>query len=328
MRPGKTRDELTAQAAQHFASLAERLRGRGHDPQEVAHFLNKLLFCMFAEDAGLLPSGLLRRLAAGAQNDAAVFTGGLSELFSKMSEHGGLFGAERIQWFNGGLFDGGRVVPLTPEEIHLVEAVSRLDWSQVEPAIFGTLFERGLDPSKRSQLGRPLHRPLLDHAPHRARSRDSSAPGLRTDKEQVLALVAEGKKITARTPMGKNPLAVFNAFLERLRAVRVLDPACGSGNFLYLALQTSRTWSARRSCGARSPLRCRCSSLKSGPQALLGIELNTYAAELARVVIWIGEIQWMLSQRVRLLARSYTSAAQQHRMPRCGARPSRPGRSP
>ena len=295
LRPGKTRDELTAQAAQHFASLAERLRSRGHEPQVVAHFLNKLLFCMFAEDAGLLPSGLLRRLAAGAQNDTAVFTGGLSDLFSKMSEHGGLFGAERIQWFNGGLFDGGQVVPMASEEIRLVEAVSRLDWSQVEPAIFGTLFERGLDPSKRSQLGAHytdrqsimrLIEPVL---------MDPLRRDFEVVKQRVTSLLSGGRKITARTPADKNPLTLFNAFLERLRAVRVLDPACGSGNFLYLALQVLKDLEREAILWGSLTLSMPMQFPQVGPQALLGIELNTYAAELARVVIWIGEIQWMLA---------------------------------
>src|SRR5450830_1773074 len=112
LKTGKTRDELTAKAASEFASLAERLRARGHDPLDVAHFLDKLLFCMFAEDAGLLPADLLRRLASAAPNDPSVFTDGLADLFSKMSDKGGLFGAERIDWFNGGLFDDGAVLPL------------------------------------------------------------------------------------------------------------------------------------------------------------------------------------------------------------------------
>ena len=77
----------------------------------------------------------------------------MGDLFAKMSSDGGLLGAEQIQWLNGGLFDGPEVLPLGTVEIKLVQKVSRLDWSQVEPAIFGTLFERGLDPSKRSQLG-------------------------------------------------------------------------------------------------------------------------------------------------------------------------------
>ncbi|MHB8867489.1 MAG: class I SAM-dependent DNA methyltransferase [Thermoleophilia bacterium] len=295
LRPGKTREELTAEAAQQFASLAERLRARGHEPHTVAHFLNKLLFCMFAEDAGLLPGGLLRRLAGAASQEPEIFTEGLSDLFGKMSDKGGLFGAERIQWFNGGLFDGGQVLPLTFEEIKLIDQVSRLDWSQVEPAIFGTLFERGLDPSKRSQLGA--------HYTDRASIIRLIEPVLMTPlrqdfektKEEVEALVARGKKVTARTPATQNPLAVFNAFLERLRAIRVLDPACGSGNFLYLALQALKDLEREALLWASLELGIPIQFPEVGPQAVLGIEINNYAAELARVVIWIGEIQWMLS---------------------------------
>jgi type II restriction/modification system DNA methylase subunit YeeA len=294
LRPGRTRDELTAQAAAQFASLADRLRERGHDPHEVAHFLNKLLFCMFAEDAGLLPANLLRRLADGARSNPQVFSDGLVELFGKMSEKGGLFGVERIQWFNGGLFDGARVVPLTSEEIRLVDKVSRLDWSQVEPAIFGTLFERGLDPSKRSQLGahytdRNSIMRLIEPVLVTPLRRDFEAT-----KERGLSLVATGAKVTARTSVDKNPVAVFNAFLARLRAVRVLDPACGSGNFLYLALQALKDLEHEAILWASGALGISLQLPEVGPQALLGIELNSYAAELARVVIWIGEIQWML----------------------------------
>src|SRR5660397_177437 len=93
-------------------------------------------------------------------------------------------------------------------------------------------------------------------------------------KQRVEELVAQGKRITSRTPAHRNPHAVFEGFLDRLRSVRVLDPACGSGNFLYVALRALKDL---------------------GPEVVLGIELNSYAAELARVVIWIGEIQWMLS---------------------------------
>jgi hypothetical protein len=110
LRPGRTREELTAEAAEQFASLAERLRDRGHEPHAVAHYLNKLLFCMFAEDAGLLPKGVLDRLTDAAKDDPALFSTGLSDLFGKMSTEGGLFGAEQVQWFNGGLFDGPEVL--------------------------------------------------------------------------------------------------------------------------------------------------------------------------------------------------------------------------
>src|SRR5660398_107277 len=176
-------------------------------------------------------------LYSSAASDVYKRQEGLSDLFAKMSDKGGLFGAERIQWFNGGLFDGGQVLPLTSDEIKLIDRVSRLDWSQVEPAIFGTLFERGLDPDKRSQFGAHytdrksimrLIEPVL-MAPLR---RDFEAT-----KQRVEELVAQGKRITSRTPAHRNPHAVFEGFLDRLRSVRVLDPACGSGNFLYVALR-------------------------------------------------------------------------------------------
>jgi len=293
--PGKTREELTAEAAEQFASLAERLRARGHEPHAVAHFLNKLLFCMFAEDAGLLPSGLLRRLAAAASTEPEIFTEGISDLFRKMSDKGGLFGAELIQWFNGGLFDGADVLPFTLEEVKLIDKVSRLDLSQVEPAIFGTLFERGLDPSKRSQLGahytdRESIFRLIEPVLIEPLRRD-----LDTTKAQVESLIANGKKVTARTPKDKNPQAVMDAFLDRLRAVRVLDPACGSGNFLYLALKALKDLEREALLWVSLTLGIPIQFPEVGPEVVLGIELNDYAAELARVVIWIGEIQWMLS---------------------------------
>ena len=295
LRPGTTRDELTAAAAKQFASLAEQLRDRAHEPHQVAHFLNKLLFCMFAEDSGLLPDGLLARLAAAAHDGPAVFADGLSGLFAKMSQGGGLFGAERIEWFNGGLFDSGEVLPLSAQEIRLVEQVSRLDWSQVEPAIFGTLFERGLDPDKRSQLG--AH--YTDRASIMRLIEPVLLEPLRDDLEETKArverLLAEGGKVTARTPADRNPVAIFNAFLTRLRAVRVLDPACGSGNFLYLALLALKDLEREAILWGSLTLKIPMEFPQIGPAAVMGIECNAYAAELARVVIWIGEIQWMLA---------------------------------
>jgi len=302
LKPGTTTAELTADAAKEFASLADRLRARGHDAQAVAHFLNKLVFCMFAEDAELLPPGLIRRLTKAAPHTDA-FASGLNELFSKMADKGGLFGAERIDWFNGGLFDGGdAALPLMPDEIQLVGKVSKLDWSQVEPAIFGTLFERGLDPSKRSQLG--AH--YTDRESIARLIKPVLMEPLRRDfeetKAQVQALAAENRKITARTPTAKNPQVVFNAFLKRLRAVRVLDPACGSGNFLYLALKALKNLEREALLWASLTLKVPIGFPEIGPQNLLGVELNSYAAELTRVVIWIGEIQWMLSNGFNYLS--------------------------
>ena len=114
-------------------------------------------------------------------------------------------------------------------------------------------------------------------------------------KAKVEALLAAGRKVTARAAADKNPLTVFNGFLERLRAVRVLDPACGSGNFLYLALLALKDLEREAILWGSLALKIPMEFPQIGPSAVMGIECNAYAAELARVVIWIGEIQWMLA---------------------------------
>jgi len=294
LRPSQTPAELTEKAAQSFADLAQALRERGHDPQAVAHFLDRLLFCLFAEDAGLLPAGLLGRLATVTRTDPAAFTDGLGDLFGRMSTKGGLFGTERIEWFDGGLFDGPAVLPLTAPEMATLLAVSKLDWSQIEPAIFGTLFERGLDPGRRSQLG--AH--YTDRASIERLVEPVVIEPLRREFEavQAEALAAHAKfEASFGRRAGKDPgRARVEAFLDRLRAVRVLDPACGSGNFLYIALQGLKDLEREVIHWASEALRMPLQYPGVGPEAVLGIEINPYAAELARVTIWIGEIQWML----------------------------------
>lgn len=293
LRPGQTRVELTAQAAERFASLADRLRARHDDPHDVAHFLNKLLFCMFAEDARLLPAGLMGRLLTAAHDDPAALTNGLNQLFTTMATKGGLFGAERIAWFNGGLFDGSGALPLEREEIGVVAEVAALDWSEVEPAVFGTLFERGLDPDKRSQLGAHytdresilrIVKPVV---------LDPLRRDLQETQTQIESLLADSSG-TGAARRRQRPLRLFNAFLDRLRSVRVLDPACGSGNFLYLVLQELKDLEHEAIVWGSLTLGTSMEFPRIGPEAVLGIELNAYAAELTRVVIWIGEIQWML----------------------------------
>jgi hypothetical protein len=120
----------------------------------VAHFLDQLLFCLFAEDAGLTPKGLIERLTQVTSRDPVTFNAQLAEIVRHMSTRGGSrFGVERIEWFDGNLFDGAEVIPLEAPEIEVLRDVAKLDWAEVEPAIFGTLFERGLDPDRRTQLG-------------------------------------------------------------------------------------------------------------------------------------------------------------------------------
>jgi hypothetical protein len=177
LRPTFDRAELTEEAARHFAELAGALHARGHEPGAVAHFLDKLLFCLFAEDTGLLPKGLLSRLADATRSKPDDFGAALAELFARMAASGGMFGVERIDWFNGGLFDSAEVLRLSAPEIGMLVEVGRLDWGRIEPAIFGTLFERGLDPAQRTQLG--AHYTSRDdiHARVVAAAHDAEAAG-------------------------------------------------------------------------------------------------------------------------------------------------------
>jgi type II restriction/modification system DNA methylase subunit YeeA len=165
----------------------------------------------------------------------------------------------------------------------------------VEPAIFGTLFERGLDPDQRAQLG--AH--YTDRASILRLVEPVLMAPLRRDWAETQAtitpLVLAGRKVTARTPADQNPERIFGAFLERLRAIRVLDPACGSGNFLYISLQLLKDLEYEAIQWGSLVLRIPQEFPQIGPQNLLGIEINPFASELARVTIWIGQIQWMLA---------------------------------
>lgn len=281
LKPQKTIDALTREVADKFASLAIRLHERNFDPKVVAHFVNRLVFCMFAEDINLLPRQLFTQILDRSHTRPELSEKLFSQLFASMRK-GGLFGVDEIKWFNGGLFDDATAIPLNREELKLVGQAAALDWTDIDPSIFGTLFERGLDPAKRSQLGAHY-----------------------TDPEKIMMIVRpviieplwaewEGVKATIQKPRtsAKRKQELLNGFLERLKTFRVLDPACGSGNFLYLALLALKDIEHRVNLDAEA-MGFGKQLPTVGPEAVLGIELNPYAAELARVSIWIGEIQWM-----------------------------------
>ena len=296
LRPAASRAQITEEAATRFAELAERLRKRKHDPMDVARFLNRVLFCFFAEDSELLPKGIVARILQGAKRDPDRTSERLRELFANMARKGGgYFGPEYIQWFNGGLFEDDNVLPLRGEDVRVIEEAATLDWSSVEPAILGTLFERGLDPKKRAQLGAHYTdiesiRRVIDPVMMLPLRRDFEAM-----KDQVEQLLARGKRPTAQAKGKENPNRIYREFLKRLRDVRVLDPACGSGNFLYVALRALKDLEKEAIVWAMGALKLTGELPDVGPHMLRGIEVNSYAAELARVTIWIGEIQWMLA---------------------------------
>jgi type II restriction/modification system DNA methylase subunit YeeA len=310
LKPGLTRQTLTEQAAGEFARLAQCLRDRGHPSQTVAHFINRLVFCMFAEDVDLLPGKMFGRMLEGTARSPGEFEALASSLFAAMRV-GGRIGFERVDWFNGGLFDDDGALPLTGDDIALVRDAAARDWAEIDPSIFGTLFERGLDPDKRSQLGAHytdrdkimliiepvIIRPWLAEwemtkavivghmeAVDKARAR---RPARQAEASRVYSAARRAEEASLRAAR-----AALDLFIQRLRAFRVLDPACGSGNFLYLALLALKDIEHRVAIEAEA-LGLGREFPRIGPEAVKGVEINPYAAELARVTVWIGEIQWM-----------------------------------
>lgn len=149
-RDGQSR-EITERAASVFASTAERLRARGVSPRAAAHFLSQCVFCFFAEDVGLLPPKVFKNVVAKS-GDPKKLRDRLAKLFQAMKT-GGDFGADEIEWFNGGLFNDIGVPALDVTDAEILAEAAALNWGTIDPSIFGTLFERGLDPAKRTQLG-------------------------------------------------------------------------------------------------------------------------------------------------------------------------------
>jgi len=292
--PQRTIAQITEEAAGKFAALAQSLNSRDHAPQAVAHFLNQCLFCLFAEDAALLPEKLFERLLDKSQTDPAKLSSRLEELFNAMRK-GGDFALEDIHWFNGGLFKKINVLPLTTSEIKILHEAAKLDWSGIEPSIFGTLFERGLDPKKRSQLGahytdqQSIMRIINPVVVEPLTAEWEAAKHIIAERVALYEKGGKGSKTAMQEAQG-----AFIAHIERLKNFKVLDPACGSGNFLYLALRALKDLEHKANLEAEQLGLHRQVSIEVSPANVLGIELNPYAAELARVTVWIGEIQWML----------------------------------
>jgi hypothetical protein len=295
LKPGKTRAILTSEAAAEFAELATRLRARGNDPQAVAHFVNRLVFCLFADDVGLLPSGLFERLLGAARKAPGRFAEYAGRLFRAMANRGGEVDFTPVAWFNGGLFDDDTALPLESDDIASLERTAALDWADIDPSIMGTLFERGLDPDKRSQLGA--------HYTDREKIERLIDPVIRRPLLAEWAEVKAGIEAALQREAAAKPASptrrraraeadgAYRRFLDRVRAFRVLDPACGSGNFLYLSLLALKDIELQASVEAEA-LGLPREFPQVGPEAVLGIEINPYAAELARVSVWIGHIQW------------------------------------
>ena len=293
LKPQVTIESVTQEAARQFSTLANVLRKFGEEPQAVAHFLIRLLFCLFSEDIGLLPEKLFPRLLQQTRRNSKDFAEVLSQLFRAMNT-GGYFGADKILHFNGGLFDDDHVLQLDSDAMDIISQIDGLDWGAIKPSIFGTLFERGLDPAKRSELGAHytgeddivlIVEPVL-MAPLRVEWGEiKDELGRMKDEERK----AKDKK---KKDLQKEIKSRLLAFADKIASIKVLDPACGSGNFLYVALRLlldlqNEVLNFSDEMGAGKPY------ITVTPAQLYGIETNEYAHELAQMTIQIGYIQWL-----------------------------------
>jgi hypothetical protein len=292
--PARRAARVTREIAAQLAQVAKALEAAGHAPEKVAAFLSRCLFTMFAEDVGLLPRRGFADLLQRYVTRPDVLARQLEILWQNMDrgEFSPLLELKLLK-FNGKLFKQPQALPLERPQIELLLAAARADWKQVEPAIFGTLLERALDPAERHALGA--------HYTPRAYVERLVLPTiiepLREDWQHAqaaaLVLLAEHKADEARRTVRE--------YLMRLCQVRVLDPACGSGNFLYVALEQMKRLEGEvlnflDELGDTQG-RLDLAGITVNPHQLLGIELNPRAAEVAEMVLWIGYLQWHFRSR-------------------------------
>lgn len=335
--PSRHAAKVTREVSAVLANLAKSLEKDKHDPQVIALFLQRCLFTLFAEDVGLLPEKSFEHLLGRLKKNPEAFPTFITNLWKEMAtgtDFSTVISGEaivKIPHFNGGLFENPSALPLDGAQITLLLHAATKDWSEVEPAIFGTLLERALDPRDRHKLGahytprsyvdRLVKPTLLDplrsqwddaktaaalhHAEAtlaeteaddlRAQSSEAVASGNKK-KAQALAKkidAAEKKARTERT-LSIKPLTDFHHLLCR---TKVLDPACGSGNFLYVAMARMKELEAEvldllSELAPNETLTAEMDQFKVRPDQFLGLEINERATAIAQLVLWIGYFQW------------------------------------
>ena len=287
--PSKHAARVTRELSKTLAQLAKALEKDGYHVERVAHFIKRCLFTMFCEDVDLLPRGEFTALLEKLKKTPQHFTNAIASLWQTMNDGGysGVLNQELLR-FNGNLFRDIDPIPLKPDQIELLITAGRHDWSQVEPAIFGTLLERALDPDERHKLGA--------HYTPRAYVERLVMPTiidpLRDEWKNVQAAAA------ALENQGKEDKAVeeIRDFHRKLCEIRILDPACGSGNFLYVTLEHMKRLEGEV-LGTLTDLGAGQNLLEMqgntvDPHQFLGLEINPRAAAIAEIVLWIGYLQW------------------------------------
>lgn len=291
--PTRHAARVTRAIAQRLAAVSKALEKK-HDPEEVALFLMRCLFTMFAEDVELIPKDGFKTLLRDCRDNPGAFMPLVAELWKAMDE--GLYSTAiraQMKRFNGKLFDKAKVFPLGREEIGELLVAAEHDWREVEPAIFGTLLEQALSEAERAKLG-------AHYTPRAYVERlvvETVIEPLREDWRAVLGAAQQARD----GGDAKGALALVEGFHATLCATRVLDPACGTGNFLHVAQELMKklegeVLDAAGELGARERLGG-IADRYVGPRQFLGMELNERAVAIADLVLWIGHLQWHFRTR-------------------------------
>lgn len=287
--PSKKAARVTREIAERLAAVSKASEKHAWPTEEVAMFLMRCLFTMFAEDVELLPKDSFRDVLRKCEADPSKFPHLVGQMWEAMDTGGFAHAIEaKVKRFNGEFFKRRTVLPLDAQEIGELRAAAEADWREVEPAIFGTLLEQALDPTDRKRLG--AHYTPRAHVERLVVA--TIVEPLRDEWNATLA-TAERQRSEGRE---KEARATLQAFHDKLCRTRVLDPACGTGNFLYVALELLKrlegeVLEALSAIGGQESF----SALEGhtvDPHQFLGLELNPRAAAIAELVLWIGYLQW------------------------------------
>ena len=290
--PSRRAAKVTRDLAERLASLAKLLEKAGHEAGAVAKFLMRCLFTMFAEDVDLIPKGSFSELLVSLQEVPENFQAVVEALWQTMNT-GGVSPVlrKKVLKFNGGLFAESTALPLDKPMLTLLIEAAKADWADVEPAIFGTLLERALNERERHKLG-------AHYTPRAYVERLVMPTVIEPLRDEWKTAYAAAITHAQAGEMNKAQAEV-RAFHDRLCEVRVLDPACGSGNFLYVTLEHMKRLEgevllALREFGEKQQV---LDIHEVDPHQFLGIELNPRAAAIADLVLWIGYLQWHFRTR-------------------------------
>jgi hypothetical protein len=298
--PTRESARVTRQIAERLAEVSKRLEKK-HPAEEVAHFLMRCIFTMFAEDVDLLPKGRFTALLKDQLDHPESFAPMLQALWKSMDapEYESRFYAGfglHLRHFNGSLFKNAKAFPLGREEIGELLAASSHDWRYVEPAIFGTLVEQALEPGERRKLGahytpRSYVERLVEVTVMEPLRADWNAALIKAGDARERGDAAHSSS-AERDSAKREAVAAVRAFHHQLCTTRVLDPACGTGNFLYVSLELMKrlegeVLEALAELGETEGIGFETVD----PHQFLGIELNVRAAAIAELVLWIGYLQ-------------------------------------